>query len=562
MTLMQKVYWLIASIGNLIAFYLVSYFDSPVYMGLLVFTLLYTAVGFYDLFFSTRNLTRLYPVVAYIRYFLESFRVEIQQYFIANDTEENPFNREQRSLVYQRAKNIRDTIAFGTQHNLLEENYLSLWHSLDPKTVKDDAKSIVIGGPDCKQPYTASLLNISAMSFGSLSSNAIEAMNLGAKKAGCFHNTGEGGVSPYHLKHGGDIVWQIGTGLFGCRDLKGNFNPDLFSKTASLPAIKMIEIKLSQGAKPGHGGMLPKAKITEEIAHIRQIPMTEDCISPSTNPECHTPKELLNFVQKLRDLSGGKPVGFKLCVGNPAEFLSICKAMLETGITPDFITVDGAEGGTGAAPIEFSNRLGMMCLEAVYLVHNALTGVGLRDKIRIIASGKTASSFDLITKLAIGADAVNAARTMMMAIGCVQSRHCNTNLCPTGIATQDPARAKAVDVLGKSERVKNFHHNTLKNFYELVGSIGLDDPAKLMPNMIKRRTSNGLLTPVSTLVPTLSLNALVDSEKADAKPLAAPWHDWWLNSCADSFYVPDQLSAHTAVIEIKTETVDAENKPS
>jgi glutamate synthase domain-containing protein 2 len=290
--------------------------------------------------------------------------------------------------------------------------------------------------------------------------------------------------------------------------------------------------------------------------------MTEDCISPATNPECRSPKELLNFVQKLRDLSGGKPVGFKLCIGNPAEFLSICKAMLETGITPDFITIDGAEGGTGAAPIEFSNRLGMMCLEAVYLVHNALIGVGLRDKIRIIASGKTASSFDLLTKLAIGADAVNAARTMMMAIGCVQSRHCNTNLCPTGIATQDPVRAKAVNVLEKSERIKNFHHNTLKNFYELVGGIGLDDPAKLMPNMIKRRTSNGLLTPVSTLVPTLAPEVLVNSGNANDKPLAAPWHDWWMNSSADSFYVPDQLSAHTAVIEIKTETVEAENKPS
>lgn len=562
MTIMQKVYWIIASIGNLIALYLVNNFDSLVYTGLLIFTLMYTAIGFYDLFFSTRNLTRLYPVVAYIRYFLESFRVEIQQYFIANDTEENPFNREQRSLVYQRAKNMRDTIAFGTQRNLLEENYLSLWHSLDPKTVKDDAKNIVIGGPSCKQPYTASLLNISAMSFGSLSSNAIEAMNLGANKAGCYHNTGEGGVSPYHLKHGGDIVWQIGTGLFGCRDIKGNFNSELFSQTANLPAIKMIEIKLSQGAKPGHGGMLPKAKITAEIAQIRQIPMTEDCISPATNPECRSPKELLNFVQKLRDLSGGKPVGFKLCIGNPAEFLSICKAMLETGITPDFITIDGAEGGTGAAPIEFSNRLGMMCLEAVYLVHNALIGVGLRDKIRIIASGKTASSFDLLTKLAIGADAVNAARTMMMAIGCVQSRHCNTNLCPTGIATQDPVRAKAVNVLEKSERIKNFHHNTLKNFYELVGGIGLDDPAKLMPNMIKRRTSNGLLTPVSTLVPTLAPEVLVNSGNANDKPLAAPWHDWWMNSSADSFYVPDQLSAHTAVIEIKTETVEAENKPS
>jgi glutamate synthase domain-containing protein 2 len=551
MTIMQIVYWLIASIGNLISLYLVNEHVSYFHSILLVFTLTYTIVGFYDLKFSPHNLNRLYPVVAYMRYFLESFRTEIQQYFIANNTEEYPFNREQRSLVYQRAKNIRDTIAFGTQRNLLEDNYLSLWHSLSPKTVKDDAKSVIIGGPDCLKPYTASYLNISAMSFGALSSNAIEALNLGAKKAGCYHNTGEGGVSSYHLKHGGDLVWQIGTGLFGCRDSAGNFDPSLFSITAMLPSIKMIEIKLSQGAKPGHGGVLPKAKITQEIANIRHISMTEDCVSPATNPECRTPVELLNFVKQLRDLSGGKPVGFKLCIGNPAEFLSLCKAMLETGITPDFITVDGAEGGTGAAPVEFSNHLGMMCLEGIYIVHNALAGVGLRDKVRIIASGKTASSFDLLTKIAVGADCVNAARTMMMAVGCVQSRHCNTNLCPTGIATQDPARAKAVDVPLKSERVKNFHHNTLKSFYELVGSIGLEDPDDLMPHMIKRRTSNGLLMPVSTLVPSLSTNVLVGTND-DQQILAEPWLLWWKQSNADSFYVYDHKIIHTSAMNIET----------
>ena len=534
MTIMQAVYWLIATLGNALALYLVNAVGSTFDICLLIFTLGYSVIGFHDLYFSRHNLNRLYPVVAYIRYFLESYRVEIQQYFIANDTEEQPFNREQRSLVYQRAKNVRDTIAFGTQRNLLEENYLSLWHSLEPKTVKDEVKSIVIGGPDCLQPYAASYLNISAMSFGSLSGNAIEALNLGAQKAGCYHNTGEGGVSPYHLKHGGDIVWQVGTGLFGCRDDAGNFNPTLFKKTATKPAIKMIEIKLSQGAKPGHGGVLPKAKITQEIADIRQIPMTVDCVSPATNPECRTPVALLNFVQQLRELSDGKPIGFKLCIGNPAEFLALCKAMLETGITPDFITVDGAEGGTGAAPVEFSNRLGMMCLEGIYFVHNALVGVGLRDKIRIIASGKTASSFDLLSKIAVGADCVNAARTMMMAIGCVQSRHCNNNLCPTGIATQDPARAKAVDVIDKSERVKNFHRNTLKSFYELTGSMGLDDPAKLMPQMIKRRTSNGLLSPVGSMVAPLKTNNLIDGND-----IAEPWQHWWSQCHADSFYVYD-----------------------
>ena len=351
MTIMQKVYWFITGIGNTSALLLLSQTTTWFSLLFLLFTLTYSLIGYYDLNYSKHNLNKLYPVVAYLRYFLESYRVEIQQYFIANDTEERPFNREQRTLVYQRAKNIRDTVAFGTQRDLLAENYLSLWHSLAPKTITSEAKRITIGGADCSQPYQASYLNISAMSFGSLSANAIAALNLGAKKANCYHNTGEGSVSPYHLKHGGDIVWQIGTGLFGCRDHQGNFDEQNFITTATKLQIKMIEIKLSQGAKPGHGGVLPKAKITQEIANIRNIPMDKDCVSPAVNPECTTPIALLNFVKKLRELSGGKPIGFKLCIGNPAEFLSICKAMLETGITPDFITVDGAEGGTGAAPI-------------------------------------------------------------------------------------------------------------------------------------------------------------------------------------------------------------------
>ncbi|MBE7215768.1 FMN-binding glutamate synthase family protein [Shewanella benthica] len=532
MTIMQLIYWLIASVGNLLALYFLS--TSPLSILLLVFTVCYTVIGFYDLKFSSHNLNRLYPVVAYLRYFLESYRIEIQQYFIANDTEERPFNREQRSLVYQRAKNVRDTIAFGTQRDLLEENYLSLWHSLSPKKVSDEVKRIRFGGPDCTQPYEASYLNISAMSFGSLSANAIEALNLGAKQAGCFHNTGEGGASPYHLKHGGDIVWQIGSGLFGCRDDEGNFNPATFEIMAKRPQIKMIEIKLSQGAKPGHGGVLPKAKITREIAEIRHIPMDRDCVSPAVNPECTTPIALLNFVARLRTLSGGKPVGFKLCIGNPAEFLGICKAMIETGITPDFITVDGAEGGTGAAPVEFTNRLGMVCLEAVYFVHNALIGVGLRDKIRIIASGKTASSFDLLAKIALGADTVNAARTMMLALGCIQSRHCNTNLCPTGVATQDPARAKAINVQEKSLRIRNFHHNTLESFYELVGSMGLDDPAKLLPQMIKRRSPYGLLMSMGSLIKPVAPNALIENGELDDA-----WQIWWDSCSAKQFYAED-----------------------
>jgi glutamate synthase domain-containing protein 2 len=545
MTLMQKIYWLIATLGNLSCIYWLQHTGDLLAYAFFSFTVFYTIVGFYDLFFSRHSLNRLYPVVANIRYILESFRVEIQQYFIANDTEERPFNREQRSLVYQRAKNTQDTIAFGTQRNLTEENYLSLWQSLAPTHVLDDAKQICFGGPDCLQPYLTSYLNISAMSFGSLSSTAVEALNLGAKKAGCYHNTGEGSVSPYHLKHGGDIVWQIGTGLFGCRDHQGNFNPLAFSEMAKRSQVKMIEIKLSQGAKPGHGGVLPQAKITEEIANIRNISMAEDCISPAVNPECTTPKALLHFVKKLRDLSGGKPIGFKLCVGNPAEFLSICKAMLETGITPDFITVDGAEGGTGAAPVEFTNRLGMVCLEAVAIVNNALVGVGLREKIRIVASGKTASSFDLLAKIAAGADTVNAARTMMMAIGCIQSKHCNTNNCPTGIATQDPTRAKGIDIEVKSERVKNFHHNTLESFYELVGSMGLDDPAKLLPQMIKRRSPYGLQMSIGSLLEPLKHKALINGSLAQANLETSSldkshWLQWWDSSSAETFFVYDK----------------------
>ncbi|CAG9001037.1 MAG: hypothetical protein CENE_03045 [Candidatus Celerinatantimonas neptuna] len=532
MTIMQKIFWLIATFGNAISIYLYLVSEHSFTLLLLILTISYTLIGLYDLTLSSHNLNKLYPVVAYIRHILESFRVEIQQYFIASDTEERPFNREQRSLVYQRAKDVRDTIAFGTQRDLMAENYLSLWHSMSPKTVNEKVMRVRIGSHECKKPYTASYLNISAMSFGALSANAIESLNLGAKLAGCYHNTGEGGVSPYHLKHGGDLVWQIGSGLFGCRTNDGKFDESAFQNIASHDNIKMIEIKLSQGAKPGHGGVLPQAKITEEIAKIRQIPIDRDCVSPAVHPECTTPIALLQFVEKLRHLSGGKPIGFKLCVGNPADFLGICKAMLKTGILPDFITVDGAEGGTGAAPVEFSNRLGMTCLEGVHFVHNALIGTGLRESIRIIASGKTASSFELLTKIAVGADIVNAARTMLFAIGCLQSRHCNTNQCPTGIATQDPARSKAVNIDRKSKRVKNFHHNTLHSFFELVGSIGLDDPAKLKPHMLKHRTTDGQLMSLGQHFQPVATNDLLKHHTPN--PI---WETWWNSSSAEEFQV-------------------------
>lgn len=537
MTIMQMFLWFVIVFGNAVSAYIFAISDSVWADIFLLATIGYSIIGLHDVYFSRHNLNRLYPVVAYIRYFLESFRVEIQQYFIANDTEELPFNREQRSLVYQRAKGISDTIAFGTQRDLMQSNYLSIWHSMSPTSVLDSAKHVVIGGSNCTKPYQSSYLNISAMSFGALSSNAITALNLGAAKGGFSHNTGEGGISPYHLQHGGDLVWQIGTGLFGCRDESGRFNAEMFKEQVSHKAIKMIEIKLSQGAKPGHGGVLPKEKITEEIASIRKVSREHDCISPAINPECTTPKDLLNFIQRLRELSGGKPIGIKLCIGNPAEFLGLCKAMLSTKVLPDFITVDGAEGGTGAAPVEFSNRLGMMCNEATYLVHNALTGIGLRDEIKIIAAGKTASSFEVLSKVAFGADIVNCARTMMMALGCVQSKHCNNNKCPTGIATQDPARAKAIDVELKSERVKNFQHHTLESFFELVGSMGLDNPNKLTPAMLKRRTSNGLFITCGSLIKPLKAGQLLES----GNETLSLWSQWWLQANEEQFYVEDDV---------------------
>jgi glutamate synthase domain-containing protein 2 len=536
MTAMQWTLLLIASLGNALAGASALYYADTASFLFLSFTVLYSLVGLYDVFYSPHSLNRLYPVAAYIRYFLESFRTEIQQYFIASNTSELPFNREQRTLVYERAKNARDTIAFGTQQDVMAQNYLSLWHSMAPKHVKEEHKRVEIGGKDCKQPYSAAYLNISAMSFGAISKQAIEALNLGAEKEGFYHNTGEGSISPYHTKHKGDLVWQIGSGLFGCRDESGHFDESVFAKQSQLSQVKMIEIKLSQGAKPGHGGVLPKAKITDEIAKVRGINKHEDCISPASHPMAQTPKQLLDFVKQLRELSGGKPVGFKLCLGNPAEFLGICKAMLETKIYPDFITIDGAEGGTGAAPVEFSNRLGMTCLDAVYLVHCMLKGCGLRQHIKIIAAGKTATGFDLLNKIAAGADVVNAARTMMMALGCIQSQSCNSNHCPTGIATQDPKRGKAINVKDKGQRVANFQRNTVHAFFELVGSMGLDNPRKLSPNMIKRRSPYGLTMSAGSAVPLLVDNAFLNHDK-----IPGAWGHWWKMACSDSFYVEDDL---------------------
>ena len=540
MTFMQTLFWIIALVVFPTAVYLANNVWGPTYVIAIILGL-YVIVGIYDMWFSPHTLNRLYPVVAYMRYALEFIRPEIRQYFIASDTEELPFSREERDLVYRRAQALDDTQPFGTEHNITATGWLGAAHSIAPTTVREDTKRILIGGEHCSQPYSAARLNCSAMSFGALSANAIMAINKGAKLGNFYHNTGEGGFSPYH-RQGGDIVWQIGTAYFGCRTSDGGFDPDSFQKLATLDQVKMIEIKISQGAKPSHGGVLPAAKVSEEIARIRLVEVGKDVISPPAHREFSTPKGLLDFVAKLRELSGGKPVGFKLCVGRKFEFLAICKAMLETGITPDFITVDGAEGGTGAAPVEFTNRLGVPCLEGTNFVHNCLVGTGLRKKITVISSGKTATGFDIVTKLAIGADAANAARTMMLSLGCIQSQSCNTNKCPTGIATQDPVRGKALDVETRYKRVANFQQRTLHSAFEMMGAMGLDDPDKLFPHLIWRRGADGVNQHFDEVFAPLTENVLLGEEEE----IPQNWvRDWQLAS-AESF-IPDIKALKSAI---------------
>lgn len=487
-------------------------FNSLAWLWLLAFVGPIILLGVYDMYQSKHSLRRLYPVIGNFRYILESFREEIQQYFVESDLSGTPISKEFRSLVYQRAKGARDTRPFGTIFDVNRAGYEWVNHSLQPKHLEDFNPRVKFGGAQSKQPYMASPLNISAMSYGALSKNAIMALNKGAKIGGFYHNTGEGSISPYHLEHGGDIVWQIGTGYFGCRDENGNFNPTTFKQNATKDVVKMIEIKLSQGAKPGHGGILPAAKLTQEIADIRHVPMGQDVVSPAAHSAFSCPKSLLEFVSTLRNLSDGKPVGFKLCIGRRDEFLAICKAMIETGITPDFITVDGGEGGTGAAPIEMTNSVGTPIKDALIFVNNALIGFGLRDKMRIIASGKMLSAFHILRALALGADTVNSARGMMLSLGCIQARTCNSDHCPTGIATQNPSRNKAIVVTDKAQRVANFQQSTVKNLVELIGAVGLDELHALEPKHIQRRIQGTEVKNYAQLYPTMQEKALLDSQ--------------------------------------------------
>ena len=447
-------------------------------------------LGCHDLWQKSHAVLRNYPVIGHIRYLIEAIRPEIRQYLLEADNEKLPFSRSQRSLVYARAKDEVGDRPFGTLMDVYGSGFEFISHSIRPAPHLDPTSfRIKIGGPQCTKPYSTSVLNISAMSFGSLSGNAIEALNRGAKLGGFAHDTGEGSISPYHRKHDGDLIWELGSGYFGCRDGYGHFDPRRFADQARTEQVKMIEIKLSQGAKPGHGGILPADKVSREIAQTRGVPEGKVCISPSCHGAFSTPREMMDFIAQLRELSGGKPVGFKLCLGHPWEFMAIVKAMLETGILPDFIVVDGKEGGTGAAPVEFTDHLGVPLREGLLFIHNTLVGANLRDKIRLGASGKIISGFDIASVLAIGADWVNCARGFMFAIGCIQSQSCHTNRCPTGVATQDKLRQRALVVPDKAQRVYNFHRNTLRALAEMLAAAGVRHPSELGPHHLFRRVS-------------------------------------------------------------------------
>ncbi len=499
---------IIAIVGTL-AFGALVFWSKLLYVPFAVCAVL-SAVGVWDMVQTKHSLRRNYPILANIRFLLETVRPEIRQYFLESDLDGTPFNRSKRAVVYQRAKSVLDKRPFGTQQEVYGDNFEWINHSLAPRPVGGHDFRVTVGGTQCDRPYSISLYNISAMSFGALSANAIRALNKGAKLGGFAHDTGEGGFSQYHREFGGDITWEIGSGYFGCRDEAGHFSAKRFAETATDPQIKMIEVKLSQGAKPGHGGVLPGPKVSAEIAAARGVPQGQDCVSPSGHSAFSTPIELMQFIATLRKLSGGKPVGFKLCIGHPWEFMAICKAMLETGIRADFVVIDGTEGGTGAAPLEFTDHVGTPLREGLTFARNCLIGAGLRDDIRIGAAGRVVTAFDIARALALGADWCNAARGFMFALGCIQSLSCHTDHCPTGVATQDQRRQKALVVPDKAERVRRFHDNTLAALAELVGAAGLDQAAEIGPHYILRRLSPSKVSTFAEVYPALAPGALLN----------------------------------------------------
>lgn len=448
-------------------------------------------LGIFDILQKKHTIWRNFPVGGHGRWIMEWLRPMMYQYFIESDTDGVPVNRMFRTVVYQRAKGSLDTVPLGTKMDTYRSGYEWIDHSLTALKAGELEQNprVVIGGPDCKQPYSASILNISAMSFGALSKHAVLSLNGGAKLGGFAHNTGEGGLSQYHLEPGGDLIWQIGTGYFGCRDKNGRFSDRFFQEKAVLENVKMIEIKLSQGAKPGHGGILPSAKNTPEIAEIRGVEPYTVVDSPPTHSAFSSPVEMMEFIQKLRELSGGKPVGIKLCLGRKSEFVALCKAMVLTGIKPDFITVDGGEGGTGAAPLEYTNSVGTPLREGLAFVIDCLTGFDLKKDIRVIASGRVFSGFHIVRLMALGADLCNSARAMMMALGCIQSLECNKNTCPTGIATQDPAFYKGLNIEDKRKRVANLHKELVGSVVELIAAAGLKHVQELERCHIQRRVN-------------------------------------------------------------------------
>ncbi|MDP9896573.1 glutamate synthase domain-containing protein 2 [Variovorax boronicumulans] len=523
-----------------LAFVLVSPHLWLAWIGVAVFAVL-SGTGIHDLRQPRHAILRNYPVIGHLRFLLEFIRPEMRQYFIESDSEAAPFSRAQRSLVYQRAKGEPDNRPFGTQLNVTIAGYEWINHSMQPTKLANHDFRIVIGGTSqpadanpaqvCTQPYSASVFNISAMSFGALSANAILALNQGAKMGGFAHDTGEGSISQHHRVHGGDLIWEIGSGYFGCRNDDGTFNAERFTANARDPQVKMIEIKLSQGAKPGHGGVLPAPKVTPEIAAARGVPVGVDCISPSSHSAFSTPTEMMHFVAKLRELSGGKPTGFKFCLGHPWEWFGIVKAMQATGITPDFIVVDGAEGGTGAAPVEFSDHVGAPLQEGLLLVHNTLIGVNLRHRIKIGCAAKVITAFDVARMMALGADWCNAARGFMMALGCIQAQSCHTGHCPTGVTTQDPLRQQALVVPTKADRVRNFHRSTLHALQELVQAAGLDHPQQITAHHIVRRISDTEVRLLSNLVMQVQPGALLGPLDAQHNV----FRTYWPLASAESF---------------------------
>jgi len=526
----------------------VYYFWPPVLWLALVLSP-FAALGIFDRLQEQHSIRRNFPLFGRGRWVMEAIRPYIRQYFVESDTDGAPINRMFRSIVYQRAKGASETVPFGTRVDTYRNGYEWIGHSLSAIGMSDVDKDlrVIIGGPDCQKPYAASIFNISAMSFGALSQNAILALNRGAKAGAFAHNTGEGGISPHHLAHGGDLIWQIGTGYFGCRDEEGNFSLERFEEKARLDAVKMIEVKLSQGAKPGHGGILPAEKNTPEIARIRGVSAHTQVNSPPTHTAFDSPRGLLRFVARLRECSGGKPIGFKLSIGRKSEFIAICKAMNETGILVDFITVDGGEGGTGAAPLEYTNSIGMPLREALAFVADCLIGFGLRQHIRIIASGKVITAFHVVKNIALGADMCNSARGMMLALGCVHSLVCNSNRCPSGIATQDPKLFRGLVVEGKAQRVANYHAKTVQATAEIIASAGLCHTSLLNRSHIYRRVNQYEIKRYDQIFPYLSVNSLLADTVPDRFKLIME------EASADSF------APHSCLTRINDECIKIES---